>query len=360
MKRELLCLSIILTTLGVLNSCVTQTEEVENPIGYKWESSTPTELGLNESMIATALTEAGNKGFINSMLIIRNGKIAAEKYYNGGNVSSYQTVRSVSKSFLSALVGIAVNKGILRLDQKMIDFFPEYKSSVTDPRIKDITIEHLITMKSGIKGDVESYFTFTLSGNWIKTILELQLDFAPGSKMQYSTAGTHLLSGILSKASGMSTFEFAKKYLFEPVGIVINDWVRDPQGIYFGGNDMFFTTRNMAALGLLYMNNGKLNNQQIVTEAWVKSSLLYSGGSTGVWGSLSKAGYGYLWWLGQLAGQKIFFALGYGGQYIICVPDQNMIIAATSNPYIDWGISDEHEREVLQIISDYIIPSINK
>lgn len=357
MKRELLYLSIILTALGVLNSCVNQAEEV-SPGGFYLEVSNPAKLGLNETMISTALTEAGNKGFINSMLIIRNGKIAAEKYYNGGNVNSYQTVRSVSKSFLSALLGIAVDKGILRIDQKMIEFFPEYNSSNIDSRIKDITLEHLLTMKGGIKGDVEAYFTFTLSSNWIKTIIELPLDFVPGSKTQYSTAGTHLISGVLSKASGMSTFDFAKKYLFEPSGIVIKEWTRDPQGIYFGGNDMFFTTRNMAALGLIYLNNGKLNGQQIVPEAWVKSSLLYSGGSTGVWGSLSKAGYGYLWWLGELAGQKIFFALGYGGQYIICVPDLNMIIAATSNPYIDWGISDENERKVLQIISDYIIPSI--
>lgn len=358
MKRELLYLSIILTSLSVLNSCVNPTEEEENPIGYKWEVSTPAGLGLNESMVEAALTEAGKKEFINSILIIRNGKIAAEKYYNGGNLNSYQTVRSVSKSFLSALVGIAVNKGILQLDQKMINFFPEYNLPSNDSRINDITLEHLLTMKGGIKGDVDAYFKFTLSSNWIKTIIELPLDFAPGSKTQYSTAGTHLISGMLSKASGMSTLEFAKKYLFEPAGIVIKEWARDPQGIYFGGNDMFFTTRNMAALGLLYLNNGKLNGQLIVQEEWVKSSLLYSGGSTGVWGSLSKAGYGYLWWLGQLAGRKIFLAIGHGGQFIICVPEINMIIAATSNPFLDWVISDEHERAVIQIVSDYIIPSV--
>jgi CubicO group peptidase (beta-lactamase class C family) len=123
---------------------------------------------------------------------------------------------------------------------------------------------------------------------------------------------------------------------------------------------MFFTTRNMAVLGLLYLNNGKLNGQQIVPEEWVNKSLIYSGGSGIVWGSLSKGGYGYLWWLGQLAGKKVFFALGHGGQYIVCVPDLNMIIAATSDPNLDWNISDEHERAVLQIISDYIIPAAGK
>lgn len=346
------------TLFSQLTSCVNQSEEEQNPIGYNWNISTPEEVGLNSTMLNTAFNEASSKSFINSIVVIRNGKIAAEKYFNGGNVNTYQTVRSVSKSFLSALIGIAIDKEMLRLNQKMIDYFPEYNSSKIDSRIKDITLEHLLTMKSGIKGDEEAYFIFTNSNNWIKTIIELPLDFAPGTKFQYSTAGTHLISGMLSKAIGMSTFEFAKNYLFEPIGIVINDWAHDPQGYYLGGNEMFFTTRNMAVLGLLYLNNGRLNDKQIVPVDWVNKSLIYSGGSNMVWGSLSKGGYGYLWWLGQLAGQKIYFALGHGGQFIVCVPTLNLIIAATSNPNLDWDISDEHERAVLQIISDYIIPAV--
>ncbi|PKL83224.1 MAG: hypothetical protein CVV24_06115 [Ignavibacteriae bacterium HGW-Ignavibacteriae-3] len=348
-------LFVLLVTF-FFSSCVNESEP-DNPIGFQWEKSSPAALGLSESKIYQAVTAARSEGFINSLLIIRNGKIASENHFNGGNANSSQTVRSVSKSFLSALVGIAVNKGILRLDQKMIGSFPEYSTSNIDPRIKDITLEHLLTMKSGIKGDESIYFTFTNSGNWIKTILELPLDFSPGSKSQYSTAGTHLVSGMLTKASGMSTLDFAEKYLLNPMNVDIKDWIRDPQGIYFGGNDMFFTTRNMAVLGLLYMNNGFLNNTQIVQSDWVNKSLVYSGGSSSVWGSLSNGGYGYLWWLGTVANHKIFFALGHGGQYIVCVPDLNMIVAATSNPYLDFGISDEHERAVLQIISDYIIPS---
>jgi CubicO group peptidase (beta-lactamase class C family) len=138
---------------------------------------------------------------------------------------------------------------------------------------------------------------------------------------------------------------------------MISDWLRDPQGIYFGGSDMIFTARNMAALGLLYMNGGALNGKQIVPEEWVNKSLIYSGSSGGSWGSLSGAGYGYLWWLGQLAGHKVFFALGYGGQYIICVPDLDLIVAATSDPNALPNDADPHERAVMKLISDYIIPS---
>ena len=354
--------SVFLSTVFLfcsLLSCSDLTDIEIFPTGFGWEISTPADLGLDETKLNTAFSEASSEGFINSIVVIRNGKIAAEKYFNGRNFNSYQTIRSVSKSFLSAVVGIAIDKGILNLDQKMIDFFPEYKSSVTDSRVNNITLKHLLTMRSGIKGDEEAYFTFTSSNNWIRTIIGMSLDFDPGTKAQYSTAGTHLISGMLTRASGMSTLDFAGKYLFEPMGITISNWARDPQGICFGGNDMFFTTRNIAVLGLLYLNNGFLNGQQIVPEEWVAKSLVYSGGSSGVWGSLNDVGYGYLWWLGKVAGKNVYFALGHGGQYILCVPDLNMIVAATSDPYLDWAISDEHERAVLQTIKDHIIPSAN-
>ena len=332
--------------------------EPQDQINFNWPVSTPQELGLDKSMITAAMSSAEIDGSINSLIIIRNEKIAAEKYFNGRNAKSYQTVRSVSKSFLSAMIGIAIDKGILTLDKKVIDFFPEFSNSNIDQRYYSMTIENLLTMRSGIKGDEEFYSTFTTSSNWIKTIIESNLDFAPGTRMQYSTAAAHLLSVVLTKTSSTSSLDFAKKFLIEPMGISIIDWSRDPQGYYFGGNEMFFTTRNNAALGLLYMNKGKLNDQQIIPEDWVNKSLLYSGGSSTSWGSLNEVGYGYFWWLGKLAGRKVFFALGHGGQYVLCVPDLNMIVAATSYPNFDWVTADQHERAVLQIISDYILPAV--
>ena len=341
----------------ILASCSDEptSQEIKS---YNWQTGTPEELGLNTSMLNTAVSQASAQGFINSLLVIRNGKIAVEKYFNGRNASSYQTIRSVSKSFLSALVGIAVSKTILNLDQKMIDLFPEYRSSVTDTNINNITLRHLITMRSGIKGDEEFYSAFTQSSNWIRTIISSQLNFQPGTKALYTTAGTHLVSGMLTKVSGISTKSFAENYLLNQMGIDVNDWVQDPQGIYFGGNDMFFTTRNMAALGLLYLNNGNLNGNQIISPEWINSSLQYSGGSNIVWGRLTEGGYGYMWWLGKLSGKNVFFALGHGGQYVLCVPDYDLIVAVNSDPYVDWNTADEHERKVLEIIADYIIPAV--
>jgi CubicO group peptidase (beta-lactamase class C family) len=350
-------LVLLLIIIIILHSC---TDEPTAPeiTSYNWQAGTPEELGLNTLMLNTAVNQASAQGFINSLIVIRNEKIAIEKYFNGRNVNSHQTIRSVSKSFLSALVGIAVSKGVLSLDQKMIDLFPEYKSSVTDTKINNITLRHLITMRSGIKGDEEFYTVFTQSNNWVRTIISSQLNFRPGTQALYSTAGTHLVSGMLTKASVNSTKLFADKYLFNKMRINANDWIRDPQGIYFGGNDMFFTTRNMAVLGLLYLNNGNLNGNQIVSAEWINSSLQYSGGSSIVWGRLTEGGYGYMWWLGKVSGKKVFFALGHGGQYVLCVPDYDLIVAVNSDPYVDWNTADEHERKVLEIIADYIIPAV--
>jgi CubicO group peptidase (beta-lactamase class C family) len=309
-------------------------------------------------MLSSALNAASAKGFINSFIVIRNGKIAAEKHLNGRNANSYQSIKSVSKSFISTLVGIAISKGIMHLDQKIIDAFPEYQEFVTDTNVNSITLRHLLTMRSGIKGDEEFYSVFTNSSNWIKTIIQSRLNFVPGTSSLYSTASTHLVSGMLTKASGMSTMDFAKVNLFDLMGIVINDWAKDPQGIYFGGNNIYMTTRNMAVLGLLYLNKGKLNGRQIVSEEWVNSSLVYSGGVGGTWGSFSEIGYGYFWWLGKVSGKKIFTAIGHGGQFVLCVPDLNLITAVNCDPFVGWDEADEQERAALQIIADYVIPAV--
>lgn len=355
MKRSFLIIAL-LTYLII--SCADINNTDEPSVGYNWQSASPEELGINSLMLNNGFNAASSKGFINSVIVIRNGKIAAEKYFNGGNTNSFQTIRSVSKSFLSALIGIAINKGIMSMDQKMIDSFPEYQQFVTDTNVNNITLRHLLTMRSGIKGDLEFYSVFTSSSNWIKTIIESQLKFTPGSRSLYSTASTHLISGMLTKASGMSTMEFAKINLLGPMGIVINDWDRDPQGIYFGGNNMYMTTRNMAVLGLLYLNKGRLNGRQIVPEDWINNSLVYSGGVGGAWGNLTDIGYGFLWWLGKVAGKNVYTAIGHGGQFVLCVPDLDLIAVVNSDPYVDWNTADVHERGALEIITDYVVPAV--
>lgn len=350
-------LLIVFIALFVLVSCKTSSEPEESVSSYEWGYWVGADNGLNDSLITAGFNAADDAGFINAVVIVRNGKICNEKYFNGYSSGYVQTIRSVSKSFLSAMIGIAVDKGLLNLDQKFVDLYPEY-SNVTDQRFRSITLRHLLTMQSGIKGDEELYFTFYLSQNWISTIANSILAFTPGTSRLYSTAGTHLVSAILTKATGMSSLEFGKRYLLEPMGLSVKSWVQDPQGIYFGGNDMYFSARDIALLGVLYLNKGMLNGRQVVPENWVNTSIVYSANTGTPWGSISKIGYGYLWWSGEIAGHRAFFALGHGGQYIMCIPEHNLVIATLSYPDGDWDSADVQERAVNKIIADYFIPAV--
>ncbi len=342
-----------------LISCSTDPDGDTNPNSNDWIISSPAEESLNNTLLEEGFDQAELLGYVNSIVVVLNGKIAAERYFNGGNIESYQTIRSVSKSFLSAFIGIAVEKGILRLDQKIVDFFPEYRVYINDYRFENITIDHLLKMRSGIQGDEDFYFTFTNSSNWVREILSSWLSFDPGTRMQYITAGTHLLAVILARACGKTALEFANENFFWDCNFEVRDWMQDPQGNYFGGNNIHLTTRDMAVLGLIYLNNGRLNGRQIVPEDWVEKSVVtYSGNSSTSWGQMSKVGYGYLWWLGEVNGYRIFTAIGHGGQFVFCIPSLNMIIATQSYPNGDWESADEQERGVIDIIADYILPAV--
>jgi len=347
----------LLITSLIFFSCKSSTEPDVQQSSFEWSYWITPDNGLNDSLITAGFDAAYNSAFVNAVVIVRNGKICREKYFNNYSNATSQTVRSVSKSFLSAMIGIAADKGMLNLDQKFVDFYPEY-ANASDSRFKNITLRHLLTMQSGIRGDEEFYMTFFGSSNWVSTIANSSLAFAPGSSKLYSTAGTHLVSAILTKATGMSSLDFGNKYLFEPMGLSIKSWARDPQGIYFGGNDMYFTARDIALLGVMYLNNGMLNGRQIVPASWVNSSLVYSSATGTPWGSISKIGYGYLWWSGEIAGHRAFFALGFGGQYILCIPEHNLVIAVLSYPEGDWNSADGQERAVNKIIADYFIPAV--
>ena len=181
----------------------------------------------------------------------------------------------------------------------------------------------------------------------------------PGEKFIYSTPGTHLLSAVITKVSGKSSLQYITTNLTEKMEIAINDWEKDPQGIYFGGNNMYLTTRNMAVLGLLYMNSGKLNNEQIIPKEWVDESLIYHNRGSNNWGVLKNIGYGYLWWLGQIGEYQIYTAIGHGGQFVLCVPTLNLIIATNAASNIWWDEANEQELAILDIVGNYILPAVD-
>ncbi len=327
---------------------------------FIWEESTPEAQGLDSQALDAALNEADERPFIRSIIVVKNGLIVGERYYNGYGRDNFHNVKSVSKSFLSALVGIAVREGfVTSLEQRMLDFFPEYVTPDLDQRKHNITIRDLLMMRAGIDHERNNYSQLYRSDNWVKTTIEWPLLYEPGQTFSYNTFQTHLLSAILTKATKMSTRDFAKQYLLDPLGITLDRWEQGPQGYYFGGNSMYFTPRDMALFGYLYLKGGVLNKQKIVPGDWVAASLQNYTGSPGWnWGSLHNGGYGYLWWLGELNGYSVRLAIGYGGQFVILVPSLEMVIAITGNPTVTWDTADQQERLALEVVANFILPSV--
>jgi CubicO group peptidase (beta-lactamase class C family) len=260
-----------------------------------------------------------------SLLASHDGELVLEAYFNGRDRNSIANVKSVSKSVLSALVGIAIEQGHIGLDQQIGDFFPGQLAN--DPAKAAITIEQLLTMQSGLETTSNrNYGAWVLSRSWVDAALARPLVDAPGTRMEYSTGNTHLLSAIITLATGRSTLEFARAHLSAPLGFRLAAWPRDPQGIYFGGNDMEMTPRQMIAFGELFLNGGRGNGRQIVSEDWVEASFVPRGESS--W--QQDRWYGYGWWLGEMAGYDTVYAWGYGGQYVVLVPELDLVIVTTS------------------------------
>ena len=343
--------------------------EKEHPqisfIPYSWEMGSPAEAGMDGQMIDSAFFVASGKGYIDGLLIVKNGKIVAEEYYNSYTRDQPHNIMSVSKSMLSAITGLAINGAYgLDLDDAVLDYFPEYVTEDLDPRKHDITIHHLLTMRLGIEREsADNYSVYSglyNSDNWIKNTIEYPLIQDPGEGMKYNTFITHLLSGVITKATGQPINSFAFENLFLPMGIDIDDWEQDPQGIYFGGNSMYITPREMAVFGLLYLNNGFLNGKQIMPESWIQHTLQPSTNFThpNEWGTWKNYNYASLWWLGQFNGYDSFMGYGYGGQFLIVFPDLNLIIVSTARHNVPPEATNEQEWSIFELVTRYILPSL--
>ena len=277
-----------------------------------------------------------------------------EYYSKGAGPSRAANVKSVSKSVMSTLIGIAIDRGLLKsVQEPIVRFFPELAKDA-DPRKARITIEDLLTMRSGLEStSFDNYGEWVRSRNWVRYVLSLPLESDPGKEMEYSTGNTHLLSAILTKATGRTTWSFAQEALARPLGLTLSRWPRDPQGIYFGGNDMLLTPKQMLALGELYLNRGRAGNRQVVPAAWIDTSCVPRGRSR----FNPDQTYGYGWWLRDFGGQQGCFAWGYGGQYIIVFRDLDLVVVTTSSTAVSEERRD-HRQQLFSLIERLILPKV--
>ena len=277
-----------------------------------------------------ALAAAKQLPRLHSLLVSWRGQLVVERYYNGASATRAANVKSVAKSIISALVGIAIDRKLIPgVETPVARYFPQLARD-RDPRKLEITIEDLLTMRSGLESTSNrNYGAWVQSRNWVQAALARPLLSDPGTEMDYSNGNTHLLSAILTTATGTSTWQFANEVLARPLGFTLARWPRDPQGIYFGGNDMLLTSRQMVSFGELYLRRGRIGDRQVVPERWIERSFVSRGRS--FW---SGQRYGYGWWIREMAGHRAYYAWGFGGQYVIVVPDLDLVVVTTSSPAV--------------------------
>jgi CubicO group peptidase (beta-lactamase class C family) len=275
------------------------------------------------------LDKAGELDQLKAVMVARNGEIVAERGYRGSSVTEPTNIKSASKSVISALVGIAIDKGVLKdVDQKIAPLLRRDLPDNPDPRLEEITIGNLLSMQAGLdRMSGANYGRWVSSRNWVRTALAQPFVDDPGGAMLYSTASTHLLSAILTRASGRSTRALANEWLGPLENFSIGGWERDPQGIYLGGNQMAMSTRSLLAFGELYRNGGKTaGGRQVVSPEWIELSWQRRTNSR-----FTGDAYGYGWFLREIGGQDVRYAWGYGGQMLYIVPALALTVAMTSN-----------------------------
>ncbi|MHA1551359.1 MAG: serine hydrolase domain-containing protein [Candidatus Heimdallarchaeaceae archaeon] len=303
---------------------------------YGWQTKTLEEVNMSDTRIDSMFDYIdSHEYYIESLLVIKDGYLVVEEYLQEDTAETRQIVYSVTKSFMSTLIGIAIDEDYIEsVNQKMFDFL--YDASIPNIELKEnITIYHLLTMTSGIAWNENVPFDSPLnnktqmkaSDNWVEYVLSCEMDCEPGTTFNYNTGGSHLLSAILEEAIGNSSLEYATEHILDSLGISNISWFQDPQGIYFGGSLLELLPRDMAKFGYLFLNNGSWDGTQIISKEWVQdaaNATIYVN---------SEYSYGYQWWYYTL--KNYYFASGLYMQQIFVISEYDIVVVITADERVN-------------------------
>jgi CubicO group peptidase (beta-lactamase class C family) len=341
-----------------------------------WRTADPKAHGIDPAALAKIDQEAtGIYTQIRSVLIVKDGYLVHERYWQGVDAATGQDVRSVTKSVVGALVGIALAEGHIKsLKQTVGELLARHLPAGADPRMRQVTVEQLLTMTAGLAGGVagrvDDAAAMVNSRDWVAHILGRRLATEPGTAWDYSNASSHLLSAIVADATGRSTLDYARAKLFDPLGIDTDGayepvergvipqatlerfkrakvaWVTDPQGYHAGGWGLKLPARDLAKLGFLYLNDGRWAGRQVVPADYVRTTTTMEGSSPSF-----ASGYGQQWWVERTEGHPSFYAFGNGSQYIHVVPDLDLVTVVTGDP-------EMNRDDGINLIRQTIVPAV--
>jgi CubicO group peptidase (beta-lactamase class C family) len=341
---------------------------VPEDTGDGWEATSLEVEGVDVERVKELVRNIldGKFEHIHSVLLVKNGKLILEEYFYGYDRDKKHQLRSATKSVTSILVGIAKDQNTIKsVDQKLYDFFPEYEEIDWSAPKNKITLKHVLTMAAGLDWNEwtfpdndtrSSIYGMARSDDWIEFVLNRDSLHSPGEIFAYSSGLSLVLGAILKNKTGLYANEFAEKYLFRPLGISEFSWQQGPNGMVYtsgGERGLWLRPRDMAKIGLLFINRGNWKGQQIVSAEWVNESTkphinAFFGGSE----------YGYQWWCGErVFGNRtvgVYYAAGRGGQYIFVCPSLDLVAVFTSKVYSN--LSGVVQPQVM--MTDYIIPAM--
>lgn len=293
-------------------------------------------MGLDPALVRNLDREAEERyPKLYSVLVVKDGVLVAERYYRGAGPETLMDIRSVTKSFTGTAIGIALKEGIFcSLEDPLEEYVPEERFP-SDNTVRGLTLRELLTMSSGLYWKTgnklgEAFIQrFHRSKDWLKFILRLPVDPQRRGRFLYRSPDSHLLSCLITWAAGRNTSNYLKDRLFGPLGIRHWEWEEDPQGNTAGHISLKLRSRDMAKLGLLYLNGGLWNRNRILDEEWVSGAL-----QPQVEGMPGFGGYGYHWWSSDIGGVKASYALGHGGNFIIVLPELGCVMVTASEPKV--------------------------
>ena len=314
--------------------------------GDGWAVGTLHEVGLDPEQVKDVITAVGyghGTSDLRSILAARRGKLVVEQYLNSYAVETIHDVRSAGKTFTGALVGIAIDQGLIAsTDVKVLDVFDRV-TEVRNPGNgkEDLTLEHLLNMTSGLEADANDARTagnelhLKEADDFVRFVLDLPMSFPPGEKYVYNSAAAYLAGAAVEEASGMTLSDFADEHLFGPLGIHQYFWTKGPKNTTYGMGGLYLTARDFAKLGQLYLDDGQWNGRQVVSQDWVRSSLESRFEVQGP--PFLQTGYGRLWLVAKrtVFGRpfEVFFASGNGGNVVAIVPELELVVAVQQSAY---------------------------
>jgi len=319
-------------------------------------ATTETPEGARAAALEAVLDRAADIQPLETVVVAVDGERVAERGYRGHRVTAATNIKSASKSVISLLVGIAIDRGVLEgPDQPIAPLLARDLPANPDPRLATVTIGNLLSMQAGLeRTSGANYGRWVQSKNWVRAALSRPFDDEPGGAMLYSTGSSHLLSAILTRATKRSTLELAREWLGPQEGFAIGDWQRDPQGIYLGGNQMAMSARSLLAFGELYRNEGRARNgRQLISRGWIAESWKPRTNSR-----FTGDGYGFGWFMREIGGHTVPYGWGFGGQMIYVAPTAELTVAMTSDDAAPSGRTGH--RENLHALMGDIIQAVSK